>query len=418
MTDSALKILVINDDASVALKLRQALRGGDADTPVETREVSGLDEGLQLLGGGGLDAVLLSQDRNTVNGFDPLHAICRCNGGIPVIVIAPHRERALVYDAFRNGAQDFVAVDSLEKVDLVNSIQVAIAHQQAQVDVIRDLRDDMESQVHERTMELETANAELERTNKEFRQLDKMKSTFINITSHELRTPLSAITGMLRIIEHKIPQEQDSLMNALRVAVNGADRLSVIVEKTIKMSQVGEYAKVTETTQEDPGELLKVVVEDVMPFVKLRNLNVVTDIAPNLPKVPMERLMMREALEHLLMNAIKFTPDGLYICATIRPMDNEDSVIFRISDTGIGVSDEDRPYVFNEFFSSFDVMHHSSGKYGFEKRGIGLGLAFVKRFIELHRGRVGLETIPGTGSMFYFTLPIHPESTTLSNGLE
>ena len=100
----------------------------------------------------------------------------------------------------------------------------------------------------------------------------------------------------------------------------------------------------------------------------------------------------------------------MYICATIRKMENEDSVIFRFSDTGIGVSEEDKPYVFNEFFSSFDVMHHSSGNYEFEKRGIGLGLAFVKRFIELHKGRVGLETIPGTGSMFYFTLPIHPES--------
>ena len=176
---------------------------------------------------------------------------------------------------------------------------------------MRDLHYDMENQVVERTTELKKANDELERTNKEFRDLDKMKSTFINITSHELRTPLSAITGMLRIIENKIPKDQESLMKALHVAVNGADRLSSIVEKTIKMSQVGEYSKVTEKAQHDPGKLLQLVVDDVMPFVKLRNLNVVTDIEDDLPEVPMDLTMMREAIEHLLMNAIKFTPDGI-----------------------------------------------------------------------------------------------------------
>ena len=118
----------------------------------------------------------------------------------------------------------------------------------------------------------------------------------------------------------------------------------------------------------------------------------------------MERSKIRDVLLNLVMNAIKFTPDGGSITIAVAPLHN--TVEFRVTDTGIGISEADSPHVFDEFFTTFDTMHHSTGDYEFQKRGVGVGLALVKRFVEMHGGAVGVESTEGQGSSFWFTLPI------------
>ena len=106
MSEAALKILVIHDDDAIAPRLREALQNNSPQR-LEASEASGIEEGLQLLSQGGLDAVLLSQNRRSINGFDPLKEISRNNRRIPVIVISPEADQSLVVDALKNGGAGF-----------------------------------------------------------------------------------------------------------------------------------------------------------------------------------------------------------------------------------------------------------------------------------------------------------------------
>ena len=91
-------------------------------------------------------------------------------------------------------------------------------------------------------------------------------------------------------------------------------------------------------------------------------------------------------------------------------MADDDVIEFNVKDTGIGISEEDKPYIFKEFFTSLNVSKHSSGEYEQGKRGLGLGLAIAKKFIEMHGGQIGLKSTSKKGSCFYFTIPVNPKT--------
>jgi len=119
----------------------------------------------------------------------------------------------------------------------------------------------------------------------------------------------------------------------------------------------------------------------------------------------MDAPKIRYALANLLMNAVKFTPDGKVIDVKV-VREYSGAVVFSVTDPGIGICDADKPHIFEHLFSTLNIMHHSSGFYEFGKRGIGLGLAIVKNFVELHGGSVGFESTEGQGSCFHFTVPV------------
>jgi signal transduction histidine kinase len=105
------------------------------------------------------------------------------------------------------------------------------------------------------------------------------------------------------------------------------------------------------------------------------------------------------------MNAIKFTPDKGRISLGVRAGEG-DTVEFNVSDNGIGISEFDKPHIFDDLFTSFDTLHHSSGEYEFGKRGLGVGLAIAKRFVDMHGGAIHVDSELEKGSTFTFTLPV------------
>ena len=134
------------------------------------------------------------------------------------------------------------------------------------------------------------------------------------------------------------------------------------------------------------------------------------DLDPNLGDAEIDRHKIGDVLPNLLVNAIKFTPDRGEI--RVRAVsEGMEAVRFAVIDEGIGIDDDTKAHIFEPFFTGFDTMHHSSGEFEFGKRGIGLGLSLVKRFVELHGGEVEVQSIPGSGSSFGFTLPRRQAST-------
>jgi signal transduction histidine kinase len=148
-------------------------------------------------------------------------------------------------------------------------------------------------------------------------------------------------------------------------------------------------------------------VADIQPFLDARHQQVEIRVDPGLGMAEIDPAKVGDVLTNLLVNAIKFTPDGGTLVVAAGP-EGEDHVRFRVADTGVGISAADRSHLFEPFFTGYDTMHHSSGEYQYCKKGIGLGLCLVKTFVEMHGGSVEVMSTPSAGSTFGFTLPRRP----------
>ena len=130
------------------------------------------------------------------------------------------------------------------------------------------------------------------------------------------------------------------------------------------------------------------------------------DVESDLGSIEADSSKLMDILINLLANAIKFTPDRGTIRVRAQAVPgNPEWVRVVVQDEGVGVHPSEQQYLFEPFFTGFDTLHHSSGDFQFGKRGIGLGLCLVKTFVELHGGRVEVQSIPDRGSSFGFVLP-------------
>ncbi len=233
---------------------------------------------------------------------------------------------------------------------------------------------------------VQAKNKELERTNAELVQANQLKQAFIEVASHELRTPLTILLGLVRLAS-KSASGQESLSGWLGRIEAAGRRLQALVDQIVSMLLADRFERPLERTDTDLAELLRGAADDVRPFVELRGQALSVEIAADLGSLSVESARIRDALNHLLLNAIKFTPDGGRITLTgSRATDG--GVTLRVSDTGAGIAPAERKRLFDPFFTGFDVSHHSSGQYEHGRKGLGLGLPLVKSFVEMHGGRI------------------------------
>jgi signal transduction histidine kinase len=253
--------------------------------------------------------------------------------------------------------------------------------------------------------ELQVKNAELERANVQLREADALKAAFIKVASHELRTPLTILLGLTDLALHS-PGLEDPIKDWIGRSHRATLRLHHLVDQVIKMLQAGRFERPLERRPTDLAALLREAAEEVRPFVDLRRQELTLDLAADLGSLDIEPGKIRDSVGHLLLNAIKFTPDGGTIRLTAGR--TPEGVTIAVTDSGVGIDAQSLPRVFEPFFTSFDVSRHSSGQFEYGRRGIGLGLSVVKAFVEMHGGRVEVASEVGRGSTFTIRLPAVP----------
>ncbi len=156
----------------------------------------------------------------------------------------------------------------------------------------------------------------------------------------------------------------------------------------------------------DLTELINRVVDQIRPFIQVRNLQLHTQLADDLGSFEIDADKVHAVLINLLTNAIKFTPDGGSIELVARLADG-DSVEISVEDHGVGLEPTALELLFQPFFTQLDPSRHSSGDFGFCKRGLGLGLCIAKQFVELHGGQINAESRAGAGTRVTVRLPRH-----------
>jgi signal transduction histidine kinase len=232
------------------------------------------------------------------------------------------------------------------------------------------------------------------------RNANAMKTNFIRIAGHELRTPVSYILAMARLLRDS--DDLDRFRSGVATMAVKAHRLEAIIQAIFKLlPEQGGQAFRPEPVR--VSEVLESVYADCHPFVERRHQTLVVECAA-LPEIQADRGKLRDAVEQLTMNAVKFTPDG----GTVRIRAGEQLggfIAIAVEDQGAGIAPENLANIFEPFHSGTDTLRHSTGKEEFKKQGIGLGLTVAKHFAELHGGTVQVTTGPG-GSTFTIIVPI------------
>jgi signal transduction histidine kinase/CheY-like chemotaxis protein len=271
---------------------------------------------------------------------------------------------------------------------------------------LQDFYENLEQQVQERTRELVNERNKLDEALKELAvardqalEANRAKSAFLANMSHELRTPLNAIIGYSEMLQEEAEDlGQDSLLADLQKIHSAAKHLLQLINDILDLSKIeaGKMDLYLETFEVTP--LIQEVVTTIQPLVDKRSNNLVIHCGDDLGVMYSDMTKVRQALFNLLSNASKFTEQGTITLAVERVKEDGEWFLFRVSDTGIGMTPEQVGKLFKEFTQA-DTS--TTRKYG----GTGLGLAITRRFCQMMGGDVSVESEPGRGTTFTIRLP-------------
>jgi signal transduction histidine kinase len=227
------------------------------------------------------------------------------------------------------------------------------------------------------------------------RELDRLKGEFIAITSHELRTPLGLILGHSTFLRELLGDEYQEQVEAI---IRNASRLKEIIES---LSSVDNHQTGGATLRQGRASISRIIEDTVLSFHAMAQQGNVT-LKAEVPEnddllVNIDAAKIAVTLSNLVKNAISFNNPGGHV--TIRGARDQEFVKVAVEDNGAGIPLKDIPNVFERFYQ---VESHLTRKHG----GMGLGLSVAKATVEMHGGRIWVESIEGAGSTFTFTLPV------------
>ncbi|MBL8062944.1 MAG: PAS-domain containing protein [Anaerolineales bacterium] len=225
------------------------------------------------------------------------------------------------------------------------------------------------------------------------KEIDRLKNDFIHTVSHDLRSPLTAILGYTELIERagSLNDSQQEFLQRLQASVQ---HVTTLVNDLLDLGRL-EAGFDTRREMVHLGNVLKYTLDVFDNQIKKKSIKLITDVAPDMKLVRANPIRIRQMLDNLIGNAIKYTPMNGRV--TVRMSMQESQIILRVEDTGPGIPGDEQNRVFDKFYRA------SNRPNGVE--GTGLGLAIVKSIVESHQGRVWVESKVGVGSTFAVLLP-------------
>lgn len=238
---------------------------------------------------------------------------------------------------------------------------------------------------------------EVQRAYTELKLLEQRKAEFLNAVSHELRTPLTAIIGYAEFLDEGIagtlsPSQRDYVSHIL----GGTDRLMRLINDLLDFARLEAGAFRLDIGAVEYPTLVERTVSSVESLAMRKGIDVAVEVSPEIPEVSADPERVAQILLNLLSNAVKFTPEGGHV--SVRAWMDGDCIVTEVSDTGVGLSAQDKERIFNKFYRA-----QESAK---SVPGTGLGLAITRGLVEAHGGHISVESTPGVGSTFRFTLPV------------
>lgn len=227
-----------------------------------------------------------------------------------------------------------------------------------------------------------------------FKELDRIKSDFVNTVSHDLRSPLTAILGYAELIARVggVNDQQREFISRIHISVRN---ITTLINDLLDLGRIEAGFDVHKELVPLPM-IVQYSVDSMMNSLDKKRLKLTLDTPEKLPKVLGNPARLRQIVDNLLGNAIRYTPEGGNIVIRLRV--ERDQVIMQMKDTGLGIPPADQPYIFDKFYRASNVPSDVSGS--------GLGLAIVKSIVESHLGRIWVDSSLGKGSTFTVVIPV------------
>jgi PAS domain S-box-containing protein len=246
--------------------------------------------------------------------------------------------------------------------------------------------------------EIQKKNEQLEAQNRELEKASRAKSEFLARMSHELRTPLNVIIGFAELMLDRVPGEiNEEQRQCLDDILTSGQHLLGLINDVLDLSKVEAGRMELRLTNIALAEVVESLTSAMVPVLAQRKQSLDVDLEPGLPPVHADEGKLKEVFFNLISNSAKFTPDGGKLKIEAFRKGNWCQV--SVSDNGIGIKKEDQEQLFEPFYQ----VNNSVAREG---KGTGLGLALVKQIVEMHGGRIWVESEYGKGSRFTFTLPL------------
>ncbi len=229
-----------------------------------------------------------------------------------------------------------------------------------------------------------------------FRRAQEMKSTFVSVISHELKTPVALIKGYAGTLRREDAEwDRETLQRSLKVIEEEADRLTDLIENLLAASKL--QAEGMRLTNVGDVNLASVAARSVERFQMQTQIHkLIVDFPKDFPTIQGDEARLRQVIDNLVSNAIKYSPRGGEV--HIRGRYDADSVTVEVQDQGVGLPNDEQDRIFERFYRVDDALSRKT-------QGTGLGLYLARAVIDAHRGRISVESQPGKGSRFWFTLP-------------
>jgi signal transduction histidine kinase len=242
---------------------------------------------------------------------------------------------------------------------------------------------------------------------------ENLKTQRLNSVAHELRTPLTSIVGFCQLTQNRLEKLRQNLgvypvekseaainqsLENIHIIMSEGYRLSAFVNNFLDLAKIESGHFEWKLANCHPAEIVEYALTSIYSLSDWKDLETVQDVEPDLPEIRCDRDRLIQVLINLLSNAVKFTDRGKIVCGARK---SGEKVEFFVSDTGLGIAPADIPYIFEEFRQAGNASGRSV-------KGTGLGLPICERIVELHGGKMEVESEVGKGSTFRFRLPLDP----------
>jgi signal transduction histidine kinase len=271
--------------------------------------------------------------------------------------------------------------------------------------IVRDI-----SQRREAETQLKASNEKLAISNQELARANRLKDEFLSTISHELRTPLNAIIGMTDLLKEEVFGSINvQQLDAIETIDRSSSDLLGLIENILDFTNIAAGRLVLNLRPTNINHLCQSSLELVQKFIEAKQIQIELNISENLPELTIDQNRIQQVLAHLISNAVKFSSDNSLVKVDVsthnKPNNFEmynDWLRFTVTDRGIGIAPEDLLKLFQPFTQV-------DGNLNRQYEGIGIGLAIVKQIVDLHGGRVIVNSNLGVGSVFSVELPIRFE---------
>jgi CheY-like chemotaxis protein/signal transduction histidine kinase/HAMP domain-containing protein len=265
---------------------------------------------------------------------------------------------------------------------------------------LQSQQEELEAQAGEltkQTEELQEQNAELEQQRLAVEEANRLKSQFLSNMSHELRTPLNSVMALSRVLmmqaKAKLSAEE---VNYLEIIERNGKNLLTLINDILDLAKIEAGRMDVNPNPFSLRMTLEDILESIAPLAAENQIELRQEIPDNLPPLESDELRVTQILQNLIGNAVKFTAAG---SVTVSVASDQGKVSVRIADTGIGIAENDLPYIFDEF-------RQVDGTSARRHEGTGLGLAIARKAARMLGGDIAVQSAPGKGSTFTVTLPL------------